>query len=458
MTIAGPGGRRWIIFGVTSAALLLGAIDGTIVATALPTLQHQLGAKVSVSAWTITAYSLGVISALPIAGRLSDVVGRKRMFLGCAGLFTAASFSCGLAGSIYVLIGLRFLQALGGAGLMPSTAGVISDQFGASRDRPIGLMTSIFPLGSMIGPALGGIIVAYASWRLIFFINVPVGIALILLLWRMLPPDATFKRENVRVDLLASVLMLLTVLCLMLSLNMLGQPPQVDRAIVLLGLCVAFGTALIARQRSSPNPILPTQLLTQRAFAFVNGLNVLYGAAALGVFSLLPLYAQERFGLGPVLAGTLLTIRAACMSLMSTITSMLLLQRFGYRRPMSVGFGILALGLLLIAVEPSSIPPFAWLSASCVLSGLAIGTSGPPSNNASLQLMPTHVAAISGLRATFRQLGGILAISISAAIISTSSRGIEVYPLVTAVLATLTLLAIPAILEVPESPQLIPSR
>ncbi|HXC79234.1 MAG TPA: MFS transporter [Candidatus Acidoferrum sp.] len=444
---------RWVIFAGTSVALTLSAIDGTVVATALPTLTRELSASVTWSAWTITAYSLGIITGLPIAGRLSDVLGRKRMFLAFISLFTVASLGCGLVGNIFVLIMLRFVQALGGAGLMPSTAGVLSDQFGSARDRPIGLMTSIFPLGAMVGPALGGLIVTYSSWRLIFFINVPLGIALILLLARLLPPDPPLGKGRLQIDLIGSGLMILAILSMMLGLNELGQVgTRSALPWAVLGLAVVFGAAFVVRQETARHPILPPSLLKQRTFVIVNGLNIIYGAAALGIFSLLPLYAQVTFGMRPLEAGGLLTIRAGTMAIVSTVTALWLIQRFGYRRPMALGFCLLALGLIVLSIRPTTLGPFLWLSVSCVICGIGIGLSGPPSNNAALQLMPSQVAAISGLRATFRQIGGILAISVSAEIISSSGQGAGVLPAVAAALALVTLAVTPAIIRVPESP------
>ena len=415
---------RWAIFAGTSVALTLSAIDGTVVATALPTLTHELQTTVTWSAWTITAYSLGIITGLPIAGRLSDALGRRRMFLTFISLFTLASLGCGLVGNIFVLIGLRFVQALGGSGLMPSTAGVLSDQFGSARDRPIGLMTSIFPIGAMIGPALGGLIVTYFSWRLIFFINVPLGLILIVMLARLLPPDPPLGKSRLQLDLVGSGLLILAIVSMMLGLNELGQlgaRSAVPWAV--LGLAVLFGAGFVLRQEKTRYPILPPALLRQRTFLVVNGLNIVYGAAALGLFSLLPLYAQVTFGMRPLEAGGLLTIRAATMAVASTVTALWLMQRFGYRRPMAAGFISLAVGLIILSTRPGTVDPFLWLSFSCVICGIGIGLSGPPSNNAALQLMPSQVAAISGLRATFRQIGGILAISITAEIISTSGQG-----------------------------------
>jgi EmrB/QacA subfamily drug resistance transporter len=440
------------MFGVTSSALLLVSIDGTIVATALPTLSRELGANVAWTTWTISGYALGTVTAMPIAGRLSDLLGRKRMFLTFASIFTLASLCCGLVDNIFVLIALRFLQALGGSGLMPSATGVISDQFGNDRDRPIGLMTSIFPLGAMIGPVLGGVIVTFSTWRLIFFINVPIGLVLIVMLWWLLPPDPTTNARTMRIDIIGTGLFAFTIVALMLGLNELGQLGWRSAAAwSILVVAVVLGGAFWRRQTQSPYAVLPLALLKQRQFAVVNVLNLLYGAAALGIFSLVPLYAQSRFGMAPLQAGALLTIRAASMAFMSTVTALLVLQRFGYRRPMLGGFVLVGLGLLLLSMAPTVVPGFAWLTLSCIVSGLGVGLAGPPSNNASLQLMPHDVAAMSGLRAMFRQLGGIVSLSITAAVIAGSTLGPQVLIYVFAVLGILTLIGAPLTLGVPEN-------
>jgi len=446
-----PGSRN-AIFAVSSLALLLASIDATIVATALTTITRELHTSLGLCAWTISAYMLGSVAANPIAGRLSDSLGRKRMFLIFIGIFTASSLCCGLALNIDMLIGLRVIQALGGGGLMPSAAGVIADQFGEHRDRPIGLLSSIFPLGALIGPALGGLIVTYASWRLIFFVNVPVGIVLVLSIWRLLPADDLERKRKLEIDFIGSALLALTILALMLGLQQLGQagfasaPPW-----LLLAAAVALGVGFMRRQEHSPYPILPPVLLTQRSFALVNGLNLLYGAAAFGAFSLVPTYAQIAFGIGPLAAGGLLAFRALAMAVLSTLTSIFVIVRFGYRGPMLAGFVVLAVGLTVLAVSPIGLSPYMWLALACFLCGAGVGIAGPPSNNASLQLMPSQIAAISGLRSMFRQTGGIVAISIIAAIIVANARGARVLPYVFAALAVITLIGAPAIWGVPEN-------
>jgi len=438
--------RRYVIFATACSAILMVSIDGTIVATALHTLTRELGTTLAWSTWTITVYQLGQIVSLPIAGRLSDSLGRRRMFLAYVAVFTVSSLLAGFATNVYLLIALRFAQALGGGGLMPSTMGVVADLFTRERDRALGLVGSFFPIGALIGPTLGGFIVTYASWRAIFFINVPVGVVVLGLLWLLLPPA---RAVRARIDILGAALLGAALLSVMFGLNQFG-----DRGVgsplpwSLLALGGALTTAFLVHERRTDQAILPPPLLRRPAFAVVNSINVLYGAAAFGIFSLVPLFAQLAYGLSPLAAGTLLSVRAVGMAVLSVISSVLL-RRVGYRAPMILGLLVLAAGLALISLPPAW-EPFTWLGVSALICGIGVGIAGPPSNNAAVQLMPDQVAAISGLRAMFRQTGGIVAITLTAVGIGSGPGEAGALGNVFLLFAGLTVLMVPAVFGVPE--------
>jgi EmrB/QacA subfamily drug resistance transporter len=442
------GHLRHLIFGTACIAILMVSIDNTIVATALSTLTRELHTTLAWGTWTITVYSLGQIVSLPIAGRLSDSLGRRRMFLVYVSVFTLSSLLAGLANNVYELIAFRFIQALGGGGLMPSTMGVVADLFTKERDRALGLVSSFFPLGALLGPTLGGLIVTYFSWREIFFVNVPVGAVLLVLLWIMLPAQKSGVRA--RIDVLGAALMGSALLSVMFGLNQIG-----DRGLrspipwSFLAAGAVFIAGFLRQQRRAAEPILPPALLRHPAFAVVNGINVLYGAAAFGIFSLVPLFAQVAYGLSPLAAGSLLSVRAAGMAVFSVISSVLL-RRVGYRAPMVVGFVVLAVGLALISLPSPLSGPFTWLGLSALVCGVGVGIAGPPANNTAIQLMPDKVAAISGLRAMFRQTGGIVAITLTAAIVGEGPGQARALGSVFGVFAILTVVLVPAILRVPE--------
>src|ERR1700743_2545008 len=191
--------RRKRLFAIVSIGLFMASVDQTIVATALPAIEKELHATINWSGWTISIYALGQVIAMPMAGKISDMYGRKKVFMVSTAVFTLSSLCCGFAPNIAVLLIFRFIQALGGGAFMPSATGIVSDHFGDPRDRAGGMFTSIFPIGGIVGPVLGGLFVSYWTWRGIFLINVPIGIVLILLTARLLPSAA--PRSAGRIDL-----------------------------------------------------------------------------------------------------------------------------------------------------------------------------------------------------------------------------------------------------------------
>ncbi len=440
---------RYLVFAVSSVALLMSSIDSTIVATALPSLTRELHTSIAWSSWTITAYLLGQTVAMPLTGRLSDGLGRWRTFLVFVAVFTLASLCSGLAPNVFALIAFRFIQALGGGGFMPSASGAVADRFGRDRDHAIGLFSSVFPLGAIIGPALGVFIVTYWSWRWIFFINVPVGLLLLVLIRWLLPATPASHRR--RVDVTGAALMTGALLGLMLGLNQLGdRGPRSPVPWLLLALAAALVAAFLRHEARAPSPILPPALLRRRAFAVVNSLNLLYGAAAFGVFSFVPLFAQVAYGMRPLQAGLLLTARAVGMIVIAVVAS-LTIRRTGYRLPMAAGFAVVASGLVMMALAPLLTSAFGWLALASLLCGVGVGLAGPASNNAALELMPDQVAAITGLRGMFRQVGGIVSISLIALAIGPGSNEGAGLRRAFVVVAILAVAGIPAIAGVPDS-------
>jgi EmrB/QacA subfamily drug resistance transporter len=413
--------RRWTIFAIVSLGLLMASLDQTIVATALPTLQSDLHAEVNWSSWTITIYALGQILVMPLAGRLGDQFGRRRIFIGAAVLFTVASLACGLADDIYLLVALRAVQAIGGGALMPSATGIVSAQFGRDRDRALGLFASVFPIGGILGPVLGGVVLTYWSWRGIFLVNVPIGVVLVVAAALLIPRGE--RTEQGRVDLLGILLVGTTLLPAMFGIAYLGggSGSVLAPAFLLPELVAVASLVLFVRHsRRSPDPFIPARLLTGRGFGVMNGLNFLYGCAALGFGALVPLYAEQRFGIGSLAAGTLLSARAVGM-IGTAALAVLLIRRTGYRRPMLLGFGLVVLGMLALAAEPWHLSPYVWLAVAAAVTGVGMGTATPASNNASMSLAPQDAAAIAGLRGMFRQTGGITAISVTSAILARSA-------------------------------------
>jgi EmrB/QacA subfamily drug resistance transporter len=418
---ARPSDRRWLVFAIVSIGLFMASVDQTIVATALPAIERDLRAGINWSGWTITIYALGQVIAMPMAGKISDMYGRKKVFCISAAVFTLASLCCGFAPNMPLLLLPRFIQALGGGAFMPSATGIVADHFGPERDRAVGMFTSILPVGGMVGPIVGGVFVSYWSWRGIFLVNVPIGIILIALTIKFIPASTATRKS--RIDLRGILLLAVMIATAMFGITYLGSGQvALDNPVFLAAEAVALTTLylFIRHSRRDPAPFVPYRLLRGRGFGIMNLINFVYGAAALGFSALVPLYAQDRYHIAPLGAGTLLTARAVGMIAVAGVAS-LALRRTGYRLPMIIGFAVLAGGLLMMSLSPG-ISAYAWLAIAAAITGLGMGLSVPASNNASLQLAPDQVAAIAGLRGMFRQSGAIIAVSVTTAIVARSSH------------------------------------
>jgi len=409
-----------VIFSIVSIALFMSSVDSTIVATALPTLRHALSTRLNWAAWTISAYQLGLVVSMPLMGRISDQFGRKRIFLIAAVVFTTASLACGCAQNIGELIALRVVQALGAGAFLPSASGIIAETFGEGRDRAIGLMSGVFPFGALAGPIFGGLIIATFSWREIFFVNVPIGIGFALLALRYLPHTTP---PGGHADIRGGLYLGASVLALMLAVTKLGYRHTSVSSLgflVPLAVSIAIAFSFVHRAGRVEDALIPARLLKGRAFILMNLINVIWGACVLGVASLVPLLAESRYGFSPLSAGSLLTTRALLEMAIAVVAAMTL-SRTGYRVPMTIGFAFIIAGLALLAIR-APVSPYAWLVIATGLTGIGTGTSAPATNNATLNLAPADIGAISGLRGASRQIGGILGVGITTSFASRSAH------------------------------------
>ncbi len=442
--------RRWVIFGIVATALFMASLDMTIITTALPQIHRSLNAPLNWTGWTITAFTFGMLITMPIAGRISDQFGRKRVFLSCAVLFTAASLACGLSSNIYELVVLRVLQAIGGGGFMPSATGIVSDHFGRNRDRAIAMFTSVLPLGGIIGPVLGGLFVAYWSWRWIFFVNVPLGLFVIVAGARLIPYSG--PRPGAHADLRGVALLGATVLLAMFGVTSLGSghvAPWSPVVLVPVLASLVVGWRLLRHLRVTEEAIIPIELFKVRQFLVMNILNVLYGAAVLGIGALVPLYAEYRYGFTALAAGTVLTARAVGTILVAGVTSFLL-RRTGYRLPMAVGFATIALGSAIGARPPPLRGVYAWVALATAITGLGMGMAMPATNNATLALATENVAVITGTRGMFRSAGAIIAVEVMTAVVNRVQDPGGALAAGYLVTGLILICAIPAIYTVPD--------
>ena len=449
-----PPVRRALVFTIVALALLMMSIDSTIVATALHTLRNELHTSIDWAGWTITAYALGFVIILPVSGKLSEQYGCRRVFIGSVVAFTAASLCCGLADNIYMLVALRGLQAAGGAGFTPSATEIIVDYFGDARDRAVGLFGSIFSIGAMIGPVFGGLFVTYWTWRGVFLVNVPIGVAVVVLALCYVPRDRSRRGGSPpRMDAVGMALLGAGLLSGMLAVTYLAERNAHAASPAFVGPVVMAVVALwlfFRHINRSAYPFIAPRLISGSGFGTVNLINALYGGVTSGVIALVPLYATNRYGIDALNSGALLIAQGVAAIVLS-IAGAFALRRTGYRTPLYAGGIVVAAGMLLLALSPvGGIPPYVWLAGSAFLVGAGRGINNPASRNAGLQLAPERSSTIAALRTMSMQIGTIVTISIDTAILANSHDPGGIQALLFAAAAGLLIAALPLIAHVPE--------
>jgi EmrB/QacA subfamily drug resistance transporter len=444
------GGPRLVVALLALTTTFLSTIDATIVATALSAIHHDLHSTINWSGWTITVYSLGVVISMPTAGRLANQLGRRRVFLWALAIFTAGSLLCGLSTSIYELIAFRAVQSFGGGALNPTAAGIISASFGRGRDRVIGLFSSIAAVGQFTGPVLGGVFVGYLSWHWIFFVNVPIGIVILALVPRFISESKA--RGTQRIDVIGMTLLAIFILLSTLTITNLGDR-NADATLFVVAPAILAAATLIVFIRHNwrvSDPFVPLHLLYGRGFGSINLLNFLWGFAGWGMATLVPLYAQNRYGLTALNSGSLLSARGVTMFIFGFLAAMTL-RRTGYRLPMIVGYMITIAGMLMMTFSPRGIGPFGWLAIAAGLTGVGNGLASPSSRIAGLELFPDEVAATTGLRFMFNSIGTIFSVSIVTAILNRSSDpGLVQAHVILVMAAIIGLVMIPLVRGIPE--------
>jgi EmrB/QacA subfamily drug resistance transporter len=405
------------------------SIDGTAVAVAFPKFIKELNTNVLWAAWTMSIFYIGVVTTMPLAGKLSDSFGRKKIFLISLVLFTSGSLACGLASNIYALIVFRFIQGVGGACFLPTASGVVSDLFPENRQTAIGLFTSVFVIGSIIGPNLGGWIVSRYSWRYVFYINLPIGIGLMLLIVILLKENKVFSRPHI--DLVGASFFSGAVLFVMFGLNLIGESLSGLSFLfagIFLVTSLSFGLLFLRQEKKETSPMVDIALLRSKPFLAANLLNLIIGAGVMGLFAFIPLYATSVHKLSTLMSGMILTPRSLGTIAVSALTSFLL-RRWGYRWPMVTGLAIISAANILLAPDLQlwrtigiRLGTVGTISLLVLASGIGAGIALPASNNACIELMPERVATIVGLRGMFRTVGGALGVSLITFILHSSSN------------------------------------
>ncbi len=415
--------RRIAVLAICCMSLLIVGLDNTIVNVALPSIQHELHASVSGLQWTVDAYTLVLASLLILSGSTADRVGRQRVFQTGLLVFTAGSLACSLAPNLASLVAFRMVQAVGGSMLNPVALSIITNTFIDRRERAqaIGVWGGVVGISMALGPVVGGTLVDSVGWRSIFWINIPVGLAAVVLTRRFVP-DSRATRPRA-VDSGGQVLVLL--LLSSLTYAIIEGPRWGWRSAPTAGLFAVSGLALAAllgyeRRRDEP-------LIEMRFFRSVpfTGATVAAVCAffALGAFLFLnTLYLQEVRGLSALHAG-LYTLPMAVMTVVFAPLSGRVVGRRGPRTPLVVAGIALAVSSTMLA-RLSLTTPRLWLLVAYVLFGLGFGLVNAPITNTAVSGMPVSQAGVAAATtSTSRQVGQTLGVAVVGAVASAGLRG-----------------------------------
>ena len=412
---------RWISLYVLCAGFLMIVVDGTIVNVALPSIQRDLGFSQSSLAWVVNAYLIAYAGIMLLAGRLGDLLGRKRIFLTGLVMFTAASLLCGLSFSQPVLIAARFVQGIGGAVSSAVILGMVVTMFQepGERARAIGIFSFIASAGASVGLLAGGLITQLMSWHWIFFVNLPIGVATVFLGVRLLESDPGIglgEGADVLGALLVTVALMLGVYTIVDSANYgLGSPHTLGFGAVAVGLLIAF----LVRQAMASNPILPLRLFRSRNISGANLIQTVMVAAFFGFFFLGSLNLERVLRYGPMEIGLAFLPVALGMGAFSVKWSAQLIMRFGARTVLLVGLSLIAAGLILLAQGPMMSDYVRDMLLAVTFLGVGGGLAFPSLTIIAMaDTTPDDSGLASGLLNTTTQVGAALGLAILATLSS----------------------------------------
>lgn len=371
----GAASRRSFIFVYIALMLsmFLGALDQTIVSTALPTIVGELG-NVEAMAWIITAYTLSLTVAMPVYGKLSDVIGSRHLFIIAQSIFVISSMLCGFSQSTLQLAIFRFMQGLGGGGLMILSQTIIAELVPV-KDRakfmaPMGMM---FAVAAIVGPLLGGILLDLASWPFVFWINAPLGILTVIIAWLYLHVPTRSGRFSF--DIPGFVVLSISVGAMTLLFDWLsaGTSLMATKSLIALAIIIVGVISFFLIERRSKDPIIPLNLFTNWTFIHATLLAIASAALLLPTMSFLPTYLQMVYGMSPTLSGYAMLPFVVGM-LITAMTSANMISRSGHYRWLFVaGMLVAALSCFLFSQMRLGTPVY-WLMGSLFVLGFGVGT------------------------------------------------------------------------------------
>jgi len=415
MTTTQTDRSRWIALVVLCVGMLMIVLDATVVNVALPSIQNDLGFSQSGLAWVVNAYMIAFGGLLLLAGRLGDLISRRRIFLAGLAVFTSASLLCGAAQTEGMLVAARFVQGVGGAMTSAVILGMIVTMFPDPREqaKAIGVFAFVASAGGSVGLLAGGILTQALNWHWIFFVNLPIGIVTAVLARRLLEPDKGLGFGE-GADVLGALLITGSL--------MLGVYTIVQKEWALGAVSLALLGAFVAREATARNPLMPLRIFRSRNVTGANLVQILSVAGMFGVFFMGALYLQKVLGYDALETGLAFLPVTLVMGTLSVRFSEPLIMRFGAQRMIIAGLLLIGAALALFVRVPVEgryavdvLPTMVLLGAGagiCFPSLMTLAMSGATQADAGLA---------SGLVSTTAQVGGAVGLAVLATLASTRS-------------------------------------
>ena len=402
---------RWYVLATVAIGTFMATLDSSIVNVALPTISTQLNSDLSTLQWVVTAYLLTITSLLPVFGRLADLFGRKRVFgLGFL-VFIFGSALCGLAENIWFLVATRVLQAIGAAMLMSNSAAIITAIFPPKeRGKALGLTGTVVALGSLTGPALGGILIGLAGWRSIFYINIPIGLIGFTAVLLILPKDVP-SNDKESFDFLGASSFTLGMILVLLGITN-GEEWGWSSFPILLSLVLGIASLLlfVLTERKVKHPMIDLSLFRNRPFLIGNLSGGLSFTAMFANNMILPFYLQGILHYKPAQVGMILMVFPIVMAIVAPISGNAS-DKFGPLVLTTSGLVITGLGLLYFSTL-SATANFYHILPGSILTGLGAGMFQSPNNSSVMSSVPPQKLGVAGgINSLVRNLGMVAGIA-----------------------------------------------
>jgi len=420
---------RWIALYVLCAGMLMIVLDVTVVNVALPSIQEDLGFSQSSLAWVVNAYLIAFGGLLLLAGRLGDLISRRGVFLAGLGVFTVASFACGVAQTQEMLVAARFIQGIGGAMASAVILGMIVTMFPEPRDqaKAIGVYGFVASAGGSVGLLAGGVLTQAINWHWIFFINIPIGIATAILAMRLLEKDKGIGFGE-GADVLGAVLITGSLMLLVYTI----VKPAADlgwgagRTLAFGAAALALLGAFVAREATTRNPLIPLRIFKSRN---VSGANLIQAVSVAGMFAMFflgALYFQEILGYDALQTGLAFLPATLVMGTLSVRYSERLVTRFGARATLMPGLAFILAGLAVFTLSPVDGEYLLHGLPVVVLIGAGAGLAFPALMTLAMSGATQEDAGLaSGLVNTTAQVGGALGLAVLATVASSKTESLR---------------------------------